>query len=69
MGFGAGLTSGQAMASQRLHDLCGLAEGEAAVCCINIGTVSKRKNATRLRPLPAAFLSELRPGTEARELQ
>jgi nitroreductase len=59
MGFGAGLTSGQAMASKRLHDLCGLAEGEAAVCCVNVGTVSKRKGASRVRPLPAAFVSEL----------
>ncbi|MBP6770909.1 MAG: nitroreductase family protein [Reyranella sp.] len=69
MGFGAGLTSGQAMASQRLHDLCGLAEGEAAVCCVNIGTVSKRKSATRARPLPAAFLSELSVGTVVGGLQ
>jgi len=59
MGFGAGLTSGQAMASPRMHDLCGLAEGETAVCCVNIGTVSKRKSAARIRPLPAAFMSEL----------
>jgi nitroreductase len=42
MGFGAGLTSGQAMASDRLHDRCGLAERESVVCCINVGTVSKR---------------------------
>ena len=69
MGFGAGLTSGQAMASQRLHDLCGLAEGEAAVCCVNIGTVSKRKSATRARPLPTAFLSELSVGTVVGGLQ
>lgn len=69
MGFGAGLTSGQAMASSRLHDLCGLAEGEAAVCCVNIGTVSKRKSAARLRPLPAAFLSELSVGTVVGGLQ
>ena len=59
MGFGAGLTSGQAMASQRLHDLCGLAEGEAAVCCVNIGTVTKRKASARVRPAPAEFVSEL----------
>jgi nitroreductase len=69
MGFGAGLTSGQAMASQRLHDLCGLAEGEAAVCCINIGTASKRKSAARVRPLPAAFLHELSTESLARDLQ
>ena len=69
MGFGAGLTSGQAMASRRLHALCGLAEGESAVCCINIGTVSKRKSAARARPLPAAFLSELLPRTAVGSLQ
>lgn len=69
MGFGAGLTSGQAMASQRLHDLCGLAEGEAAVCCINIGTASKRKSAARVRPLPAAFLNELSTESRVRDLQ
>lgn len=59
MGFGAGLTSGQAMTSQRLHELCGLAQGEAAVCCVNIGTVSKRKSAVRVRPLPGQFVSQL----------
>ncbi len=69
MGFGAGLTSGQAMASTRLHELCGLAEGEAAVCCVNIGTVSKRKSAARARPLPAAFLSELSVGAGVAGLQ
>ena len=59
IGFGAGLTSGQAMASKRLAELCGLAPGEVAVCCVNIGTVSKRKPGTRARPLPAAFVTEL----------
>ena len=59
MSFGAGLTSGQAMASPRMNRLCGLTEGEAAVCCINIGTVSKRKAPQRLRPLPSEFVSEL----------
>ena len=69
MGFGAGLTSGQAMASRRLHALCGLGAGEAAVCCINIGTVSKRKSAARVRPLPTAYLSELVPGAAIPSLQ
>lgn len=64
MGFGAGLTSGQAMSSPRMRDLCGLGNGEVAVCCLNIGTVSKRKNAARTRPLPAMFTSELRDTTE-----
>jgi nitroreductase len=59
MGFGAGLTSGQAMASERLHRLCGLTEGETPVCCVNIGTVTKRKASPRSRPLPAAFVSVL----------
>jgi nitroreductase len=59
MGYGCGLTSGQALASERMHALCGLVQGEAAVCCVNIGTVSKRKGATRIRPSPAAFFSVL----------
>ena len=59
MGYGAGLTSGQAMVSPRLHRLCGLAEGEATVCCINIGTVSRQRASKRLRPLPSEFCSDL----------
>jgi nitroreductase len=59
MGYGSGLTSGQAMTSPRLRDLCGLVPGEVPVCCVNIGTVTRRKGAPRLRPLPAAFVSEL----------
>jgi len=59
MGFGAGLTSGRAMASPRMNRLCGLSDGEAAVCCVNIGTVSKRKAPERVRPRPTAFVSEL----------
>ncbi|WP_298830584.1 nitroreductase [uncultured Piscinibacter sp.] len=59
MGFGAGLTSGQAMASPRLHRLCGLSEDEVPVCCISIGTVTHRKVVACTRPLPSDFLSEL----------
>lgn len=59
MGFGAGLTSGQAMASKRLREVCGLAVDETPVCCVNIGTVSKRKPGMRVRPLPSAFVTEL----------
>ncbi len=69
MGFGAGLTSGQAMASGRMGDLCGLADGEVAVCCVNIGTVSKRKSAARARPLPASFVSELVVATKVESEQ
>jgi nitroreductase len=61
MGFGAGLTSGQAMASPRMQRLCGLAEGEVSVCCVNIGTPTRRSQRAAPRPLPAAFVSELPP--------
>jgi nitroreductase len=56
MGFGSGLTSGQAMASPRMGALLNLAVGEQAVCCINVGRVAKSK-ARRLRPSPSAFVS------------
>ena len=57
-GFGTGLTSGQAMASPRLRALFSLAENEQAVCCINIGTVTKHKPG-RLRPVMSDYVSEL----------
>jgi len=58
MGFGSGLTSGQALRSAPLRTLFNLTEGEQAVCCINVGTVSQRKP-TRLRPDMSAFVSSL----------
>ena len=58
MGFGASLTSGQAMRSEPLRVLLALAEGEQPVCCINIGTPSRSKP-PRLRPDVAAFVSSL----------
>lgn len=69
MGFGTGLTSGQAMSSKRLSELCGLAPDEVPVCCVNIGTVSKRKPGTRVRPLPSSFVSELGGGQAAGRVQ
>lgn len=66
MGFGAGLTSGQAMASPRMKELCGLGEGESAVCCINIGSVTQRKGMARVRPSPLMFLTELGSVGDAR---
>jgi nitroreductase len=57
-GFGTGLTSGQALASPRLRALFSLAENEQAVCCINIGTVTRHKPA-RLRPVLADYVSTL----------
>lgn len=59
MGFGAGLTSGRAMGSRRMADLCGLAAGEAAVCCINVGTVARRQPASRVRPPASRFTTTL----------
>lgn len=58
MGFGSGLTSGRAMNSPRLRQLLSLADGEEAVCCINVGTVSKPRPA-RLRPMPSLFVGSL----------
>lgn len=59
MGFGAGLTSGQAMSSTHLASLCGLGEGEAAVCCINVGTATRSRARARPRPLAPEFVREL----------
>ena len=59
MGYGAGLTSGQAMASPRLGELLNLADAEVPVCCVNIGTVSRRNAAARLRPAPRTFTTVL----------
>jgi nitroreductase len=58
LGFGASLTSGQAMRCELLRQLFGLTEGEQAVCCINVGTVVHRKPA-RLHPDVASFVSSL----------
>jgi nitroreductase len=58
MGFGSSLTSGQAMRSDALRHLFQLADGEHAVCSINVGTASKGKP-TRLRPEVRVFVSSL----------
>lgn len=58
MGFGCGLTSGQAMRSIPLRHLFRLGEGEQAICCVNVGTVQKQKP-MRLRPEISSFVSSL----------
>jgi cobalt/nickel transport system ATP-binding protein len=58
MGYGCGLTGGQALASQPLRELFGLADGETAVCCVNVGTAAQRKPG-RIRPAAVAFVSSL----------
>jgi nitroreductase len=58
MGFGAALTSGQALRSPRLRALFALAPGEQPACFVNVGTVSQRKP-MRARPDPDRFVSTL----------
>ncbi len=59
LGYGCGLTSGKAMASNRLRALLGLGDDEVAVCCVNVGTVARNKPRDGLRPDPSAFVSTL----------
>lgn len=59
MGFGAGLTGGHALASPRMRALCALADGEVAVCCVAVGTPTRRPLRAAPRPLPAQILSPL----------
>ena len=59
MGYGSGLTSGKAMASNRLRALLALRDDEVAVCCVNIGSVARNKPRDGLRPDPAAFVTTL----------
>lgn len=59
MGFGSGLTSGQAMDSVALRALFQLDKNELALCFVNIGTVREHKVSKRVRPSPSAFLSTL----------
>lgn len=59
MGFGAGLTSGKAMASPRLRALLALPDDDVPVCCVNIGTVTRNKPRDGLRPDPQVFVSTL----------
>jgi nitroreductase len=58
MGYGAGLTSGQAMRSEYLRSLFRLAPGEEAVCFVSVGSVTQRKP-MRPRPSPHEIASEL----------
>ena len=58
MGFGSSLTSGKALKDDGLRALFGLAEGEHAVCFVNLGTVVSRR-AARLRPDSSAYFSVL----------
>jgi nitroreductase len=58
MGYGGGLTSGQALGSPQLRALFSLAPEEEAVCFVSLGTVTKRKP-MRPRPSPHEIAGEL----------
>lgn len=61
LGCGSALTSGKALKDAGLRALFGLAEGEHAVCFVNLGTVLSRKPA-RQRPGSSAYFSVLEAG-------
>jgi nitroreductase len=65
LGYGASLTSGQAMATAHMQRLCALQPGEEVVCCVNVGTATRRSQRLQPRPLPAQLLSELPPAPAA----
>lgn len=56
MGFGSGLSSGQALGSSVLRRAFELSEGEDACCFVSFGTVAKSK-AARTRPAATQILS------------
>ncbi len=58
MGFGAGLSSGRALYSQRMRLLFGLAADEQPLCFMTVGTVRKHKSA-RVRPSMGDYSSTL----------
>ena len=58
MGFGAGLSSGKALYSQRLKSLFGLGAHEQPLCFMSVGTVTRRKPA-RPRPVMGDYTSAL----------
>ncbi len=58
MGFGAGLSSGRALYSQRIKALFGLGAHEQPLCFLSVGTVTRGKPA-RPRPAMADYTSTL----------
>ena len=58
MGFGAGLSSGRALYSQRMRDLFRLAADEQPLCFLTVGTVLKSKS-PRPRPVMGGYTSTL----------
>ncbi len=58
MGFGAGLSSGRALYSQKMRLLFGLNAHEQPLCFLSVGTVIRRKPA-RPRPVMGDYTSSL----------
>ena len=58
LGFGAGLSSGRALYSQRLKSLFALGAHERPLCFMTVGTVTRRKPAPP-RPIKADYTSFL----------
>jgi nitroreductase len=56
LGFGSGLSSGKALQNPRLRSLFNLADNEAPICFITIGTVTKTKPG-RIRPSLSTYHS------------
>ena len=59
MGFGAGLSSGQALYSQPMRQLFGLSEHERPLCFLTVGTASTSK-AARPRAVVGDYTSTLK---------
>lgn len=59
MGLGSSLTSGKALNARALRQLFALAEGEEALCFVNIGHVASQRSA-RPRPDVGAYFSVLK---------
>ncbi|MDR2154581.1 MAG: nitroreductase family protein [Burkholderiaceae bacterium] len=66
LGFGAALTSGQALQSVPLRALFRLGENEQALCLVNIGTPARAKP-MRARPTVERYVSVLAPENAGRE--
>ena len=58
LGFGAGLSSGQALYSKQMRQLFALGEHERPLCFLTVGTVTTGKSA-RPRPVPGDYTSTL----------
>jgi len=58
LGFGAGLSSGRSLYSERMRALFGLSAREQPLCFLTVGT-ARRSKAARLRPVMADYTSTL----------